>query len=136
MRISDRKIWMSALAALVFGASAVSAFGTYFSINVFIPSFLGNELALKIFLLLAGILLLYDSFNVRTLAGRIRLSAIIAGFILAFLGAFPLLHQLGLLDFMPFVVEFTLNSAVLAGMLLFYSLYLLWDVSLFLRQMY
>lgn len=137
MKLTDRKVWISLACAVVFGAAAVSSLAARFNYSIrVIPAFLGSDLALKIFLLLAGILLLYDAVNLRTASGHIRLSAIIAALLFAFLGAFPLLDQFGLLDFLPFVVEFTLSSAVLAGVLLFYSLYLLWDVYLFLSPKY
>ncbi|MFH0752514.1 MAG: hypothetical protein V1914_02845 [archaeon] len=135
MKVTDRRIWVSLVSALIFGLSAVSVLSSRVNINMaFIPSFFGNELALKVFLLLAGILLLYDSFGFHSLSGRMKLSSIIAGFLLASLGAFPLLNQFGMLNFLPFIVEFDLTPSVLAGLLLFYSLYLLWDVYLLIRE--
>lgn len=134
MKPITKKIWISLISAFVFGASAVSGLAAYFNFQVgFIPGFLGNELALKVFLLLAGLLLLYDSFNLRTAEGHIKITSILTGFLLAFLGAFPLMNQVRMLDFLPFVIELSLNPAVLAGLLLFYSLYLVWDVYLFLN---
>lgn len=134
MSFTNKKVIISFVSAIVFGASAISVIAARLNFNIrFIPSFLGNELALKIFILLAGILLLYDSFGLRSLSGRINISAIIAGVLLAFLGAFPLMNQMGLLDFLPVVLKFDLSPIVLAGFLLFYSLYLLWDAFLLVR---
>ncbi len=135
MKIASKKVWISFASALVFGAAAISALGPKLNLNIgFMPSFLGSDLTLKVFLLLAGILLLYDSFSFHSQSGNLKISSVLAGFLLAFLGAFPLLDQLGMLDFLPFVVELNLSSAVLAGLLLFYSLYLLWDVYLLFRE--
>ncbi len=135
MQIRQTKIWLSLASAVIFGASAVSGIASGLNLSIpFLPSFLGSELALKIFLLLAGILLLYDSFSVRNINGHMKISAIIAGLILAFLGAFPLLNQMGLLDFLPIIPTLSLSPVVFAALLLFYSLYLLWDVYLLLRS--
>jgi len=134
MKLTDKRVWISFLSAALFCASAVSALAVRFGHDIkFIPSFLGYPLALRIFLLLAGILLLYDAFSVRNFKGHVRISYILTGFIMAFLGAFPLMNQMGMLNFLPFVVEFTLGPTVLAGLLLFYSFYLIWDVYIFLR---
>lgn len=125
------------MSAIIFGAAAVSALSANFGMSIkFLPVLLGDALALEIFLLLAGILLLYDSFSFHSLSGRIKISAVIVGLLLAFLGAFPLLNQLGMLNFLPFVLEFDLTPTVLAGLLLFYSLYLLWDIYMLLRSRY
>jgi len=134
MKFKDKKVWVSFLSAIIFGTSAVSALSTYLNLNIgYIPDFLGNDLALKIFLMLAGVILLYDSFSLRSSGGHANISSIIAGFVFAFLGAFPLLNQLGLLDFLPFVLKLTLSPAILAGLLLFYSIYLIWDTYLLIR---
>ena len=133
----NAKVLLSLAGAVVFGASAVSAIGAALGFGMpFIPAFLGSDIALKIFLLLAGIVLLYDSFSFRSFRGNVKITSVVTGLILAFLGAFPLLNQFGLLDFLPFVVNLTLSPAVLAGVLLFYSIYLLWDTYLLFRYNY
>lgn len=133
----NTKVLLSLAGALLFAASALSALGTAFGFSVpFMPAFLGSDIALKIFLFLAGIVLLYDSFSFRSFRGNIKITSVITGLILAFLGAFPLLNQFGLLDFLPFVLKLTLGPAVLAGMLLFYSLYLLWDTYMLFKYGY
>ena len=133
----NTKVLLSLAGAILFSASAVSAIGTAFSLSIpFIPAFLGSDIALKIFLFLAGIVLLYDSFSFRSLRGNIKITSVVTGLLLAFLGAFPLLNQFGLLDFLPFVLNLTISPAVLAGMLLFYSLYLLWDTYMLFKYSY
>ncbi len=137
MQLGNKKVWISVASAILFGAAAISALGASFGMSFgYLPVFLGNTLSLEIFLLLAGLILLYDSFSMRSVSGRVKFSAVIVGFLLAFLGAFPLLNQLGMLNFLPFILQFDLTSTVLAGLLLFYSLYLLWDVYLLLRSYY
>ncbi len=134
MRPALTKVWISVAGIAIFGASAVSALSAAFGMSIpVIPAFIGSDLALKIFLFLAGVLLLYDSFSFRSFRGNIKISAVLTGALMAFLGAFPLLNQFGLLDFLPFIVNLTLSPAVLAGTLLFYCFYLLWDTYMLFR---
>lgn len=104
-------------------------------ININIPGLssiygTGYDLFVKIALLIGGFFLLFDSFQIRSmLTGRVKGASILAGFLLAVIGIIPLALHLKLLDkIFPFIVQLSIPSAVLYGLLIFYGLYLLVDV--------
>lgn len=87
------------------------------------------DLIVKIALLIGGLFLLYDSFQIRNMmTGRVTGASILAGFLLAIIGIIPLVLYLKLFDkILPFVVQLSIPSAVWDGLLIFYGLYLLVD---------
>jgi hypothetical protein len=86
------------------------------------------NLIVYISLFIGGIFLLYDSFAVRNMmTGRIKGASVLAGIIMAVVGIFPLALQLKLLDFLPFVADLGIPSAVWYSLLVFYGIYLMID---------
>lgn len=121
------KIWFSMLFGfflLVFGGAASLA---YFGIGLPIPTgfLMGNGLVVKILLVVAGLLLLIDSFKVRTMMGATKFSAIIIGLIMAFAGALPLLIDYKLVEFLPFLATLSIPNFVLSILLAVFGIFLL-----------
>ena len=103
-----------------------------------LPPLLFIGTAVKLMLFIGGVFLLWDSFSVRsTLTYRVRTSGVVAGFLLALLGAVPLLLEFGVLNaFLPFLATLDLSLPVLEALLVFYGLYLLVDAFLMSPRMY
>lgn len=87
------------------------------------------DIIVKVALLIGGLFLLYDSFQIRNMmSGRVKGASILAGLLLAVIGAIPLALHIKLLDKMlPFLVELKIPSAVWYGLLIFYGAYLIVD---------
>lgn len=123
------KLWITFLVGILF--CTLGIFATMFALGVqlnavtFIPGFLYSALVTKIALIIAGLLLLYDSFSMRDWSGRVRATSIIAGLVMAFIGAFPLLLDYGLLNSLPFIVNLAIPDVVLSVLLSFYGIYLI-----------
>ncbi len=105
-------------------------------VNIVIPGLdtidLGvYDLIVKVALFIGGIFLLYDSFAIRSMmTGRVKGTSVLAGFLLAVIGAIPLAIHLKLLNFLPFIVALNIPSVVLYGLLVFYGIYLIVDAFL------
>ena len=91
---------------------------------------------IKIALLAGGLILLYDGFQMKNpLTGMIKITSIIAGLLLAAIGAIPLLIELGWLNKnLPFIATLNISPAILQGLLVFFGLYLLYDSYILSRQ--
>ena len=119
------KIWFSlifGLFLLVFGGAATLAF---FGILLPVPTGFMTALVVKILLIVAGLLLLVDSFKVRTMMGATKFSSILLGLIMAFAGAIPLLIDYKMIGFLPFLMNLTIPSFVLSILLAVYGLFLM-----------
>ncbi|MBU2638155.1 MAG: hypothetical protein KJ955_04225 [Nanoarchaeota archaeon] len=119
------KIWFSlifGLFLLVFGGAATLEF---FGINLPVPTFFLSDLVVKILLIVAGLLLLVDSFKVRTMMGATKFSAILIGLIMAFAGALPLLIDYKLVGFLPFLMKLSIPNYVLSILLAVYGIFLI-----------
>ncbi len=123
------KLWISLGSGIVFFIlgvfASLFAFGLELDAVQFLPGFLYSALVTKIMLIIAGLILLYDSFSMRDSWGRIRVVPIIVGLLLAFIGAFPLMLDYGLLTGLPFIVNLAIPDFVLTLLLAFYGLYLI-----------
>ena len=84
-----------------------------------------TALVVKILLVVAGLLLLIDSFKVRTMMGATKFSSILLGLIMAFAGAIPLLIDYKMIGFLPFLMNLTIPSFVLSILLAVYGLFLM-----------
>ena len=98
--------------------------------NVGIPDFIYNPLVVKILIVLAGLLLLLRSFTIMRTAsilnpGATGITSLVAGVLLAVIGALPLLYDLNLLSFLPFIPKLTIPPIVLGAVLAGYGLWLL-----------
>jgi len=93
---------------------------------------------IKIALLIGGVLLLYDGFQIKNpMTGMIKWGTILTGLIMAAIGAMPLLIELGWLNkYLPFIATLTIPLGVLQGMLIFFGLYLLYDAYTLSRQFF
>lgn len=88
--------------------------------------FIFEDIVIKIFLVLAGIFLLVDSFNVDIRFGRFW--SVVAGILLAVLGGVPLAIDYNLLNFLPFKLDLkSVPSFVFQALLVFYGIYLIVD---------
>ncbi|MFH1065571.1 MAG: hypothetical protein V1734_03650 [Nanoarchaeota archaeon] len=119
------KIWFSLLLGfflLIFGGAATLAF---FGIFLPVPTGFMTALVVKILLVVAGLLLLIDSFKVRTMMGATKFSSILLGLIMAFAGAIPLLIDYKLAGFLPFLMNLTIPPFVLSILLAVYGLFLI-----------
>lgn len=119
------KIWFSMLFGLfllIFGGAATLAF---FGIFLPVPTGFMTALVVKILLIVAGLLLLIDSFKVRTMMGATKFSAILIGLIMAFAGALPLLIDYKLVGFLPFLMNLSIPNFVLSILLAVYGLFLI-----------
>lgn len=115
------------LLGLAIGASAiVSSIG----MSVPIPSLIYSPIVVKVLIVLAGLLLLIRSFTIMRTAsmlnpGSTGITSLIAGILLAIIGTLPLLNDLNLLTFLPFVAKLTIPPVVLGAVLAGYGLWLL-----------
>lgn len=117
-------IWFSMIfgfALLVFGGASTLAF---FGILLPVPTGFLTALVVKILLVAAGVLLLVDSFKVRTMMGATKFSAILIGLVLAFAGALPLLIDYNLVGFLPFLMKLSIPPFVLSILLAVYGIFL------------
>lgn len=119
------KIWFSMLFGLfllVFGGAATLAF---FGIFLPVPTGFMTALVVKILLIVAGLLLLIDSFKVRTMMGATKFLSILLGLIMAFAGAIPLLIDYKMIGFLPFLMNLSIPPFVLSILLAVYGLFLI-----------
>lgn len=95
-----------------------------------LPSLVYSPIVVKVLIVIAGLLLLLRSFTIMRTAsilqpGATGLTSLIAGILLAVIGAFPLLNDLSLLSFLPFIPKLTIPPVVLGAVLAAYGLWLL-----------
>lgn len=92
----------------------------------------------KIMLLIGGLLLLYDSFQIKNpLTGMIKGTSIIGGILLFIIGAVPLLIDTGILNKqLPFIATLSIPVTVLEGLLVFFGFYLLYDAYMLSRRFF
>lgn len=107
---------------LVFGAAASLA---SFSISSPVPTGFLSPTVVKILLMVSGLLILIDSFKVRTMMGAVKGTTVIISIIMALAGALPLLIDYKLVGFLPFLMSLDIPVIALSIMLAVYGLYLL-----------
>ena len=95
-----------------------------------------SPLILKIALLVGGIMLLYAGLQIKNpLTGMIKGTTILAGLLLAAVGAIPLLIDLGWLNkYLPFIATLNIPLQVLQGLAVIFGLYLIYDAYLLSKQ--
>lgn len=118
---------LGGIICLAIGALAVAA---ALSMALPVPALVYNPIVVKVLIVLAGLLLLIRSFTIMRTAsiltpGATGLTSLIAGILLAVIGALPLLNDFGLLSFLPFITKLTIPPIVLGFVLAFYGLWLL-----------
>jgi len=93
---------------------------------------------IKIALLIGGLMLLYDGFQIKNpLTGMVKITSLLAGIFLAALGAIPLLLDLGLINqYLPFIATLNISPMMLQGLLVFFGLYLIYDAYILSRQIF
>lgn len=93
---------------------------------------------IKIALLIGGIFLLYDGFQIKNpMTGMIKGTSIFTGLLMAVIGAIPLLVELGWLNkSLPFIATLTIPIGILEGLLIFFGLYLIYDAIQLSRQFF
>ncbi|MBU4502487.1 MAG: hypothetical protein KKA79_07860 [Nanoarchaeota archaeon] len=90
----------------------------------------------KVALLLGGLLLLYDGFQIKNpMTGMMKLTSLIAGMFMAAIGALPLLIDTGILNkYLPFIATLSISDVILQGLLIFFGFYLVYDALMLSRQ--
>lgn len=117
------------LVCLVIGGLAIAS---SIGVNLGIPQLVYSPIFVKILIVLAGLLLLVRSFTIMRTAsilhpGATGITSLVAGILLAVIGALPLLYDLNLLSFLPFIPKLTIPPLVLGAVLAGYGLWLLVD---------
>ena len=94
--------------------------------------------AIKIALLIGGILLLYDGFQIKNpMTGMIKGGTIFAGLLMAVIGAIPLIVELGWFNkSLPFIATLSIPIGILQGLLIFFGCYLIYDGYVLMRQFF
>ncbi len=97
-----------------------------------------SPFVIKIALLVGGLMLLYDGLQIKNpMTGMVKGTAIIAGLVMAIIGALPLLIDFGWLNsYLPFIATLTISVQILEGVLAFFGLYLLYDGFMLSRQVF
>lgn len=92
----------------------------------------------KVALLIGGILLLYDGFQIKNpFTGMIKGTSILTGLIMAVIGAIPLIVELGWLNkSLPFIATLNIPIGILQGLLIFFGFYLIYDAYMLTRQFF
>jgi len=96
-------------------------------VKILVIDFIFNPTTTKILLIVAALLLIYDSLSLYK--GLKRLFSIIVAAILFILSVLPVLVYRGLLDFLPFSIELIVKPFVLEAVLIAYSIYLLFNAA-------
>lgn len=135
MRTKGRVIW-----SFLLGIVCVILGGAPFLNKSFPPPLdqAFNPMITKIVLLLGGILLLYDGFQLRNpMTGLPNYTSMFAGIVLAAVGAIPLLIDLGWVNkVLPFIATLSISPEILQGLLVFFGLYLVYDAYVMSKQFY
>ena len=94
--------------------------------------------ATKVALLIGGILLLYDGFQIKNpMTGMIKGTSIFTGLLLAVIGAIPLIVDLGWLNkSLPFIATLNIPIGILQGLLIFFGCYLIYDGLVLMKQFF
>lgn len=94
--------------------------------------------ATKIALLIGGLLLFYDGFQIKNpMTGMIKGTSIFTGLLLAVIGAIPLIVELGWLNkSLPFIATLNIPIGILQGLLIFFGFYLLYDAFILSKQFF
>lgn len=97
-----------------------------------------SPMIIKVALLVGGLMLLYDGFQIKNpMTGMVKGTSILGGLLLAAIGAIPLLMDLGWLNkSLPFIATLNIPIAVLQGLLVFFGLYLIYDAYILSRQFF
>lgn len=97
-----------------------------------------SPMIIKIALLVGGLMLLYDGFQIKNpLTGIQKPTTMITGLFLAIIGAAPLLIESGWLNkYLPFIATLTISISVLQGLLIFFGLYLIYDAYILSKQFF
>lgn len=133
MRTKGRVIW-----SFLLGIVCVILGGAPFLNKSFPPPLdqAFNPMITKVVLLLGGLLLLYDGFQIKNPATLIpKYTAMLAGIVLAAVGAIPLLIETGIANkYLPFIATLSISPEILQGMLVFFGLYLVYDAYVLSKQ--
>lgn len=125
---SGIKIWLTLLLSLTFLAIGLTAVLASLGITFLpIPAFMLTQVVVEISLIVAGLLLFFDSFSVRTMMGAPKWGLILLSLLMAAIGAIPLLAKNKMLAFLPFLVNVSIPPFVLSILLSVYGLFLLFD---------
>lgn len=100
-----------------------------------LPGFILSETTVRAALLIAGLLIFYDSFFIYDFNGRVKLSHLFMGLLLAVISAIPIAIQFKLVSFLPVIASLTIPAQLLQGFLIAYGAYLIYDAFL-LRTYY
>lgn len=127
--MSNGKALLSLLIGSIFTILGGTATLSNLGINLInLPFFLYDPTVTKFSLLIGGLLLLIDSFSIKSFQTFMpEIGTILIGILLAIIGAVPLLLEYNLLNWLPFIIKFTIPAIVLSGILAFFGLYLMWS---------
>lgn len=97
-----------------------------------------SPMIIKVALLLGGLLLLYDGLQIKSpMTGLPNYMAMLAGVVLAAVGAIPLIIDLKILNkSLPFIATLNISPAILQGLLVFFGVYLLYDAYMLSKQFF
>lgn len=121
-------VLLGIIGVVIGGLAIVSSLG----MSPPVPAIVYNPLVVKVFIVLAGLLLLLRSFTIMRTAsilqpGATGIGSLVAGILLAIIGVLPLLYDLNLLSFLPFIPKLSIPPIVLGIILAGYGLWLLVD---------
>ena len=121
-------VFLGLIGIVIGGLAIVSSLG----IVLPVPAIIYNPLVVKVLIVIAGLLLLVRSFTIMRTAsilnpGSTGIGSLVAGILLAVIGALPLLYDLNLLSFLPFIPKLSIPPIVLGIILAGYGLWLLVD---------
>jgi len=122
-----KKWLLSLIGGLIFLAYSVASIMHSLGVKILVIDFIFNPTTTKILLIVAALLLIYDSLSLYK--GLKRLFSIIVAAILFILSVLPVLVYRGLLDFLPFSIELIVKPFVLEAVLIAYSIYLLFNAA-------
>lgn len=105
----------------------------YLGISISIPATIFNEYLIKGFLVIGGFFLLYYAIATSTLSKNAFLT-ILAGFLMAIIGLLPVLIDLKLLNFLPFIATLDIPIQVLEALLVFFGFYLVYEAIIISRR--
>ena len=107
---------------VIFSVLAISA---YLGKEIVFPVWFFSSFILEFVLFIIGIVFVVEGFKNRKAHDRI-LEVLIGSFLIVF-SAFPMLHKLEMLTFLPLIVNLKINSYLLAFLILIIGVYLIVD---------